>query len=167
MDALEYLKTKRNYVLRLGLRNICYTEDDIMYLIFYDIDMETIIDDDYIGIIDKFMFTQNLSYILYSTKHGYHLICLTPVECDIWGNVFKRLKLQFKEKYAGNTIRLDRKDNEKKHLIKMNTSYGYVIPNLHNLILNRLDNTSDIPRIECKPPFKHRLQIENYRSFKN
>ena len=86
---------------------------------------------------------------------------------DKWGIIFYKLKELFKEKYAGNTIRLDRKENETKLLVESNITYGYVIPNLYNLFLNRLDNTKDIQRIECKPPFKHRLQIENYRSFKN
>lgn len=165
MDALEYLKTRRDYVLRLGLRNICYGKDDIYYLIFYDIDKDSILEE--FNQLDNIMKYYGLSYIIYTTKHGYHLICLTPVECEIWGIVFGKIKKLFKQKYAGNTIRLDRKDNEIKELKYLNTEYGYVIPNLHNLILNRLSNTSNHPRIECKPPFKHRLQIENYRSFKN
>jgi hypothetical protein len=164
MDALQYLN-KHHFVLRLGLRNICYSEEDIHYLIFYDIDREYTQEE--FKKIDTLFKNERISYMIYSTKHGYHLIGLTPVDCYLWGHVFSLLKDWIKEKYAGNTIRLDKKEGEIKLLKHTQTNYGYVIPNLYNLILNRCANTNDIERIPCKPPFKHRLQIENYRSFKN
>jgi len=165
MDALTYLKNRRDFILRLGMRNIVYTEDDILYLVFYDIDTDRP-ESLNMKALDVIFKTYHISYMLFTTKHGYHVVGLTPVNALTWAHCFTKLKQTFMEKYAGNTIRLDHKEGETKNLVYKNTDY-YVIPNLYNLILNRLDNTKDIERIQCEPPFKYRLQIENYRSFKN
>jgi len=164
MTALSTLNRKQ-FTLRLGLRNICYAQDDIYYLVFYDIDR--LYNDKESFELDQIFKENMMSYLVYSTKHGFHVIGLTPVDAYRWGFVFTQLKELFREKYAGNTIRLDRKEGEVKNLVHHEINYGYVIPNLYNLMLNRCDNTKDLIRIPCKPPFKHRLQIENYRSFKN
>lgn len=165
VDALAYIN-KHQFVLRLGIRNVVHAKDDLYFLLFYDIDRATLLDFE-IQVIDKIMQDGKIAYILYTTKHGYHLIGLTPIDAILWSYCFTSLKKQFRQRYAGNTIRLDRKDGEIKNLVKMNLDYGHVIPNLYNLVLSRLDNVKEIKRIDCKPPFDHKVQIERYRSYKN
>lgn len=164
MDALEYNKRRVSYKLLRGIANIVHTDTDIEYLIFYDLDREYTASE--FEEIDALFKAVKISYMIYSTKHGYHIVGLTPVDAYTWGYTFSLLKKLLKEKYAGKVIRLDRKEGEIRMLKHLEISYGYVIPNLYNLIINRCENTKDLIRMPCTPPYKHRIQIEKYRSFK-
>lgn len=145
----------------IGLRNITCTKEDWYYLVFYDFDKpltQTEIDE-----IDNTMHNWEISYILYRTKHGFHLVGLSPVTSSVWGSLFGYLKDLFHEYYAGQTIRLSRKKDEIQELIVCNTTYGEVIPNLYNLYCDRF-NLKKMPW--NRETSRYLLVFEKYRSMK-
>lgn len=103
------------------------------YLVFYDVDNPS--EGDIRRIIDA-MEAFLISYILYKTKHGIHLVTLTPLTIENYSLVFGLLQLEVPEYYAGQTIRLSRKQGETQELISYNLEYE-VIPNLSNLYRKR------------------------------
>lgn len=147
-------------MMLLGLRNIAQMASDFRELLFYDIDRQMTLEE--IQKLDQMMRDWNLSYILYSTKHGYHFISLTPMNQMSWGSMFTQLKLLFNCYYSGKTIRLSRKKDETQTLIKINTTNGEVIPNLYNIFASRF-NFDRMPW--NKSTTKYILHFEKYRSF--
>jgi len=146
-------------MMLLGLRNTAQTVNDFKELLFYDIDRQLSLDE--LEQIDNLMFKWQLSYILFSTKHGYHLIALTPVNQIMWGGMFTQLKLLLGSYYAGHTIRLSRKKDETQTLIRLNTTNGEVIPNLYNLFATRF-HYEKLPW--SRDTTKYILHFEKYRS---
>lgn len=144
----------------IGLRNIAQMANDFKELLFYDIDRQITLEE--LQKIKELMQQWNLSYILYSTKHGYHLVSLTPVNQMSWGSMFTQLKLLFNCYYSGKTIRLSRKKDETQTLIDLNTTNGEVIPNLYNIYATRF-NYESMPW--NKNTTKYLLHFEKYRSF--
>lgn len=145
----------------LGLRNTVILKEEIKYLVFYDIDgtprnEQTMLED-----IDALMHTNCLSYIFYKTKHGYHLVGLTPVNALKWGVMFTELQNKYPSYYSGIVIRLSRKQEEKQELIKIVLTYGEVIPNLYNLYCERFGLQK---RPWVKALSKHLLIFEKYRT---
>lgn len=146
----------------LGLRCDVVTKEEIMYIVFHDIDRDIITQQE-IDWINEFCYNRGLSYLLYKTKHGYHLVCLTPIDASSWGECQLTLKEKFKSYYGGIIIRLSRKKDEKQELIALNETYGHVIPNLFNLYASRFGLTKK-PWI--KETAKYLLVFEKYRTEK-
>lgn len=119
----------------LGLRNIVSSKEDWHYLIFYDIDRD--ITEHEKDMIEALFTVRKLSYMLYKTVNGYHIICLTPVNAFMWSEVFVALKQHFHSYYSGNVIRVSRKKDEVQKLVAINTTNGEVIPNLYNIYATR------------------------------
>lgn len=118
-----------------GLRHDVITKQGIMYLVFYDIDKP--ITQNELDKLDDTMKEHKLAYMLIKTKHGHHLIGLTPVDAYRWGYIFTQLSEMFNGYYGGVIIRLSLKEDETQELLVRNTSYGEVIPNLSNIYANR------------------------------
>jgi hypothetical protein len=112
----------------IGLRNIVTDKETWKYLLFYDIDSPT--EGDIYNIIEYLDQLKCISYIMYSTKAGLHVVGLTPLNSSMWGVIFAQLQMRFPEYYSGQTIRLSRKEGEKQELIYYNLDY----PVLDNLL---------------------------------
>jgi hypothetical protein len=138
-------------------------KEEIKYLVFYDIDNHTRNEQAMIEDIDALMHINCMSYIFYKTKHGYHLVALTPVNALKWGVVFTELQNKYPEYYSGIVIRLSRKAEEKQELLKIVLTYGEVIPNLYNLYCDRFGLQK---RPWVKSMSKHLLVFERYRTEK-
>jgi hypothetical protein len=147
----------------LGLRHDVVMKEQIQYLIFYDIDSHTDNENAMLEQIDTLMRIHTTSYIFYKTKHGYHLVGLTPMNALKWGSMFTQLQSEFKQYYGGIVIRLSRKPEEKQELLKIVLTYGEVIPNLYNLYCERFGMTK---RPWIKSMSKHLLVFERYRTEK-
>jgi len=145
----------------IGLRHTVCANDDWYYLVFYDIDNRSELYAHELAFIDNTMSTYGISYIVYKTKHGFHILGLTPVTATEWANVFTSLKGLFNSYYSGNVLRLSRKENEVQQLISIKKDYGYIIPNLYNLFAQRF-NYPKLPWI--KETSKYLLVFEKYRS---
>lgn len=146
-------------MMLLGLRNIAQSKEGFMELLFYDIDRP--IGNTDIERVDAICQRSNLSYLLFSTKHGAHFICLTPLIKTRWALLFDEFQDLFGSYYAGKTIRVSRKKDENQYLLKMNVLYGEVIPNLLNLYATRFN----YQKIEWKQETsKYLLHFEKYRS---
>jgi len=146
-------------MMLLGLRNIAQAKENFMELLFYDIDRP--IGEGDIERVDAICQRSRLSYLLFTTKHGAHFICLTPLIKTRWALLFDELQELFGSYYAGKTIRISRKKGETQTLLKMNTAYGEVIPNLFNLYATRF-NYAKMEWI--KETSKYLLHFEKYRS---
>lgn len=146
----------------MGLRFDIVAKHDIYYLIFYDIDKEQLTHND-IEHIDSMMRIHQISYLLFKTKHGHHLIGLTPLNHFQWSSIYGSLKGYFQSYYGGVVIRLSRKKDEVQQLIRLEESYGEVIPNLFNVYASRF-NLKKKPWI--KELSKYLLVFEVYRSNK-
>lgn len=90
----------------IGLRNIVTIKDPLPrweYLLFYDKDDATQED---INNIIHYLDTPNInmSYIIYRTKGGIHVIGLTPMDANKWGVLFQGLQFITHEYYSGQTI---------------------------------------------------------------
>lgn len=156
-----------------GLGNIAIAKDDIYYLCFYDIDTpQQFLNQAQMSCIDRNFQMANCSYLIYKTKHGFHLIGLSPLNEYWWAHTFRNFKMQFKSYYSGRTIRLSRKKDELQVLIHRELEYGEVIPNLYNLFASRFNYdkmywTIDTKEYEEKTQRKHYvLLFEKYRSDK-
>ena len=117
----------------IGLRNIVTIKDPLPrweYLLFYDKDDATQED---INKIIHYLDTpnMNMSYLIYRTKAGIHVIGLTPMNAENWGIVFQELQRLVPEYYSGQTIRVSRKQNETQSLIYYNLNY----PVIYNLVM--------------------------------
>ncbi len=143
----------------LGLRNIAQAKDHFRELLFYDIDRPVGMQD-HIN-IEQICSRSKLSYLFFTTKHGAHFICLTPLIKTRWAMLFDELQDMFNSYYAGKTIRLSRKKDEIQTLIGKNLDYGEVIPNLYNIYCSRFN----LPKMEwTKDTAKYLLHFEKYRS---
>lgn len=144
---------------QIGLRFDVIAKDDVYYLLFYDIDADITPEQD--AMIDRIMEVHNISYILYKTKGGYHLVGLTPLNIIQHASVFAQLKRVFNSYYGGVVIRLSRKRDEEQRLIRIVGWYGEVIPNLFNLYASRFG-------LQKKPwnkiTSKYLLVFEKYRT---
>lgn len=120
----------------VGIRCDTLAKDDVYYLVFYDIDKKELTAEQY-SKIDNIMQVHNLSYILYKTKNGHHLVGLTPTNSIQHASAFSALKQTFNEYYGGIVIRINQKPEEKQELVAIRTDIGEVIPNLYNLYCDR------------------------------
>lgn len=117
----------------IGLRNIVtikYPLPRWEYLLFYDKDDAT--QEDIENIINYLnLGTMNMSYIIYRTKGGIHVVGLTPMNAENCGIVFQHLQYLSPEYYSGQTIRISRKQNETQSLIYSNLNH----PVIYNLLM--------------------------------
>jgi hypothetical protein len=119
----------------IGLRNIVTDKETWKYLLFYDIDSPSKADiEQLIEYLDEL---KCISYIMYSTKAGLHVVGLTPLNSSMWGVILAQLQMRFPEYYSGQTIRLSRKAGEKQELIYHNLEYP-ILPNLYSIYFKRL-----------------------------
>lgn len=147
----------------LGLRCDTLTKQDVEYIVFYDIDTKNISQDD-IKFIDDSFKHWGISYLLYQTKNGFHIVGLSPLSMGQWCTAFTTLKNRFGSYYGGIVIRVSRKPLEQQVLITIHEEYGYVIPNLYNLYVSRFPQLKRKPWV--KELSKHVLVFERYRSDK-
>lgn len=145
----------------LGIRCDVVMKEEIVYVLFYDID-KTLTPEE-IQFINGFCRMRNISYILYSTKNGTHLVGLTPMNFEKLGNCHSILKNRFNSYYGGIILRLSRKEGEEQKLIDIHLEYGEVIPNLYNLYTKRFNLK---PMKWIKEISKHILVFEKYRTKK-
>lgn len=142
----------------IGLRNICTSKTEWFFNLYYDIDKE-LTGEERDSIYRKSI-SLNLPYILYKTLHGYHYICLAPLDVMTWANMFHWFKTQFNSYYSGTTIRLSRVTGEEQKLIDANECDG-VIPNLFNLYATRFN----LPKMNWTPETsQYSLVFEKYTS---
>lgn len=126
---------KEGLVKKMGVRNGMITKEDRFMLLFYDVDRE--VTQEELTYLDKWFWRTQMSYMIYSTKHGYHIIGLTPLTPDYWAFQFIELRNMFHSDFIGQTIRLSRKSGEIQKLIKINLVNGEVVPNLYNVFASR------------------------------
>lgn len=149
----------------IGLRNIVTIEDPLPrwdYLLFYDKDDATQED---INKIIHYLDTpnMNMSYIIYRTKGGIHVIGLTPMNAENWGIVFQHLQYLTPEYYSGQTIRVSRKQNETQSLIYYNFNY----PLIYNLAMMYKKRFPEIHlEFGDKLLRNYKLVFEKYWSYK-
>lgn len=120
----------------VGIRCDTVAKEDVYYLVFYDIDKKELTTEE-LDAIAGIMYSKGISYILYKTKNGHHLVGLTPTNEIQHAEAFSALKDIFKEYYGGIVIRVSLKPDEKQELITLNQNNGEVIPNLYNLYCDR------------------------------
>lgn len=97
------------------------------------------------------------SYLLYSTKNGYHVVGLSPSSLLKCTYVFNELDKEFGTYFSGQTIRVSLKEGEKQNLIEFK-DYGNIIPNLFNMYADRFK----LPKMEVPFPKKYYLVFEKY-----
>lgn len=146
----------------VGIRCDTVAKDDVYYLVFYDIDKEELTAEQYLR-IQTIMSAHECSYLLYKTKHGHHVVGLTPLTKMIHASAFTALKNTFNEYYGGIVIRISQKQDETQKLILLNETNGEVIPNLYNLYADRFGLEK---RFWNKSLSKYRLVFVRYRSEK-
>lgn len=117
----------------LGLTNTVNAHKTFLYLLYYDIDTDkypyTVSE-----ILDKVKAIHQLhyyDYLIYSTKHGYHFICLNSMNLMTYAKLFTLLKYTFKGYYSGIAIRLSFKKREVQQLIATHIVNKYSI--VHDL----------------------------------
>ena len=113
-------------MIHIGLRSMITNENktDWEYLLFYDIDRKFNQND-----FDFITETLNsISYIVYSTKNGFHVVGLTPLDCISWGYLFDSFKTHYNNYYSGHTIRMSRKKDEKQKLIMYSDLFDVSYP---------------------------------------
>lgn len=144
----------------LGLKNLVVSATDFKYLLFYELDTTSA--DDYYKLINAFE-PFPISYIIYTTKNGFHVMGLTPINAQQWGNWFQSLSNFFKEYYGGQTLRWSAKSHEQQNLLYASFNYPYV-GKLVECIAKRF-NIKDIPQFGRT--YDHAYTIEKYWSEKD
>lgn len=122
-----------------GTIEILNTKSEWKYLIFYDVDNPS--EGDIKNIID-FMEQSRVSYIIYSTKHGIHIIGLSPLNAMKWASMHDGLLGLVPEYFSGQTIRVSLKEGEKQELIFYNLQYP-LMRNLLQVYLRRFPKLLD------------------------
>jgi len=112
----------------IGLHNIVTDKKEWKQLLFYDIDKDEHFSNTVKKFASEFSNRRKLSYVLYKTKHGFHLIYLTPMSPAKWGQYFELHKKKFQGYYSGHTIRMSRKKKEVQYLISHSDAYPAVYP---------------------------------------
>ena len=112
----------------IGLHNIVTDKKEWKQLLFYDIDQDGHFSNTVKKFASEFSNRRKLSYVLYKTKHGFHLIYLTPMDPAKWGQYFELHKKKFDGYYSGHTIRMSRKKKEVQFLISHSDAYPAVWP---------------------------------------
>lgn len=98
----------------MGIRNTVYYIGRWYMLFFWDYDSHVY---NYDWAYDKFI---NFSFVHYSTAHGSHLVCLTPVTYTRWAGWYEEFYEHYGGDYSGITIRVSKKPGEVRRLIRYN-----------------------------------------------
>lgn len=136
----------------IGLRNVVTTRERWAYLFFYDLDYEEIPQT-----FCDFAFREvgaNTAYLMYRTKHGAHLVGLTPLEPMVWGYLMQACKTQFPNYYSGQTIRVSRKKDEIQEFMEILTTEP-VIPRLYEMYRKRFTAMPSIDLCQQTPEDWH------------
>lgn len=146
----------------LGLRNIVMSNTDPphwKYLLLYEIDGL-----DHLGVQEVYD-KLDTSYIIYSTKNGYHFLGVTPLPALAWGSYFQMLHNRFGEFFSGQTLRFSAKPNEKRELI----SFSFRKPYIEKLVRKYAEflsiHDNELP-IFGQPP-QYSIVMEKYYSEKD
>ena len=142
----------------IGLRNTVTNGKSWSYLLFYEWDSILLNAD----MLSQMLSNSKISHIIYSTKHGYHLVSFTPLNAVRWGYWIDYLYTEYRQYYSGETIRLSRKQNEKQELIAIDREH-YCIPNLYNIYAKRFD-FPELPHDYNDGRFRYKLVFEKYWS---
>ena len=124
-----------NFKKFIGLRNIVTDKNKWSYLLLYELDghdenkLEQVLD-----VYNRIP----ISFICYKTKGGFHFVGLTPLNSQQWGSWLDRLQKRVPEYYAGNTLRVSLKEEEKQELIGYVLRYPY-IESLAKIYFRRFD----------------------------
>ena len=144
----------------IGLRNIITDGKEWKYLLFYDVDNQSQHTKELLG---EIMNKAEISFIVYTTKHGMHVIGLTPMNLLEYATYFERLNNLIPEYYSGQTIRLSRKEGETQELLGYNLDYP-ILKNLISIYQKRF------PQLYLSPDAKliegYSLVFEKYWSVK-
>ena len=131
-------KAKANKLYTWGIENkVCNARDskkrEWKWLIFYDFDGN--FDATKKSIVGLH---ENTSFIIYSTKHGHHLVGFTPLTAITWALLFDSLEKDFDSFYNGGVMRLMLKRDEVQKLVRSSFEHP-VIPRLYNIYSKRFD----------------------------
>ena len=151
----------------IGLRNTVTDGKSWHYLLFYEWDDAYPNKDKHqkrhdFDNLSSLLSDSKISHIIYSTKHGFHLVCFTPLNPVKWGYWIDYLWNEYRQYYSGETIRLSRKHNEKQELIAIDREH-YCIPNLYNIYAKRFD-FPELPHDYNDGRFRYKLVFEKYWS---
>ncbi len=155
MSELEKPKLKKI----IGLRNIITDGKQWKYLLFYDVDNPS--EADIAKLIDSLNFW-NISYIIYKTKAGIHIIGLTPLKIEQHASIFSELQSIVPEYYSGQTIRLSRKQGEKRELIFYNLDYPIIL-NLYSIYEKRFLGLKEWYNEKQKKLLVESVFVDNWR----
>jgi len=111
----------------IGFRNIVTDGKQWKYLLFYDVDNQS---EETKKLLSEVMNKAEISFIIYTTKHGIHVVGLTPMNLLEYATYFAQLNDLIPEYYSGQTIRLSRKEGENQELLGFNFDY----PMLKNVV---------------------------------
>jgi len=114
--------------MMLGLRNIVTNGKQWKYLLFYEIDNPSEGD---IKLLHDLLEDMPISYIVYSTKAGLHVIGLSHMEDLERSYRFDYLQMHIPEYYSGQTIRISRKKGENQELLFYNLDHELMLNLLH------------------------------------
>lgn len=147
----------------LGLRNMVMSSTEPRhwkYLLLYEID-----GDNYVHQVKSLLDRMGMSYIIYSTKNGYHFLCVNPVTAQMWGAYFQMLQNRFPEFYSGQTLRFSAKKDEKRELF----AFSFVRPYIVKLVKKYADMLhipdNEIPIFGTPPAYS--IVLEKYWSEKD
>ncbi len=141
---LFHKSEKKTMIKRLGLRNIVSNGTEWRYLLFYEVDNPSKYD---ITEIINFLEEQRLSYLMYETKGGIHIVGLTPLTLTEYAIIFSALQTLVPEYMSGQTIRLSRKEGERQSLVFHNFDYP-IIPNLLQIYVSRFFANGELKLFE-------------------
>src|SRR2546428_6310143 len=131
MTEVSLASAKKSKTYTLGIDNNVCTSNDWRRIILYDFDGN--FDETKPSIVNLH---ENTSYLIYNTKHGHHLVGLTPLSTVTWALLFDSLEKEFGSFYAGGVIRVIRKHDEVQKLVKYSLDKP-VIPRLYKLYSKR------------------------------
>lgn len=109
-----------------AVKNTTTNKEKWFYHLFYDFDGIKL-SNDQISWIDRFMKTQEMSYILRHTMNGYHLIGLTPIDSQQWGLCFNILQKEFPTYHDGQAIRITKKMQDEFITLAENYHFPFVV----------------------------------------
>jgi len=140
----DYKQEEKPKYRMMGINNHVTDKEHWNYLLLYDIDSHDIDLNILRNLLDSF----EVSYLVYKTKNGYHVVGLTPIPtAKQWGIMFDDLQKLFPEYYNGQTIRIWRKKDEIQEFMFCNLKYP-VISNLLQKFEKRFNwsiNRNELP----------------------
>lgn len=118
--------TEQKPIWHCAVKNTTTNKEKWFYHLFYDFDgikLSSV----QIEWINRFMITQEMSYLLRHTMNGYHLIGLTPVDSQQWGLCFNQLQTVFPTYHDGQAIRITKKMQDEFITVAQNYHFPFVL----------------------------------------